>query len=66
MAKHKYDVVATVGKYEKNGETKYISNSVKASRSAASKPRLRMILTRKFPSFPCITSPGHKPFRSAA
>lgn len=28
MAKHKYDVVATVGKYEKNGETKYISRKV--------------------------------------
>lgn len=30
MAKHKYDVVATVGKYEKNGETKYISRKVGA------------------------------------
>ena len=31
MAKHKYDVVATVGKYEKNGETKYISRKVGAA-----------------------------------
>jgi len=30
MAKLKYDVVATVGKYEKNGETKYISRKVGA------------------------------------
>lgn len=30
MAKHKYDVVATVGSYEKAGEKKYINRKVGA------------------------------------